>query len=324
VSSCDKCGRLLPGGMRAGPGGFAAIKCPACYPTAPQYPLVVVQPDPIAHHDGPAKCAHCQREMTVHIGQPLKCATCRKLAKLVQFTTEELENEVRNRKMQESPGEQPVETDAEIIQDNQLIEIVPSPRPVDEQSAYHDMCQGDSLEFIECDTCRAKPGSPDLCRGCLHNRYLISQLRAPKVADKTCCELYTFPPCHTPRSCALSAIPCDACLYNVQAGGTARHICSKTIQEKSIISGEKKSIISDEKSIIPSQNKLEVRIAELEAAIREHADQRDDDRCWLDDLKLYQVIGITHHAGLQLPEGQFLDNCKRYWRCQQIGKKYTT
>ena len=25
-------------------------------------------------------------------------------------------------------------------------------------------------EFVECDTCRAKPGTPVLCRGCLTNR----------------------------------------------------------------------------------------------------------------------------------------------------------
>lgn len=25
-------------------------------------------------------------------------------------------------------------------------------------------------EFVECDTCRAKPGTPYLCRGCLANR----------------------------------------------------------------------------------------------------------------------------------------------------------
>lgn len=31
-------------------------------------------------------------------------------------------------------------------------------------------------EFIECDTCRAKPGSPTLCKGCLHNRGTISRL----------------------------------------------------------------------------------------------------------------------------------------------------
>lgn len=32
-------------------------------------------------------------------------------------------------------------------------------------------------KFIECDTCRAKPGSPTLCSGCLHNRALISKLK---------------------------------------------------------------------------------------------------------------------------------------------------
>lgn len=31
-------------------------------------------------------------------------------------------------------------------------------------------------EFMECDTCRAKPGSPILCSGCLHNRDAIKKL----------------------------------------------------------------------------------------------------------------------------------------------------
>lgn len=29
------------------------------------------------------------------------------------------------------------------------------------------------LEFHECETCAAKPGSPVLCAGCLHNRAVI-------------------------------------------------------------------------------------------------------------------------------------------------------
>ena len=33
------------------------------------------------------------------------------------------------------------------------------------------------LEFMECDTCRAKAGSPQLCFGCLHNRHLISIMK---------------------------------------------------------------------------------------------------------------------------------------------------
>jgi hypothetical protein len=31
-------------------------------------------------------------------------------------------------------------------------------------------------QFMECDTCRAKPGSPTLCGGCLHNRRVIEAL----------------------------------------------------------------------------------------------------------------------------------------------------
>lgn len=30
-----------------------------------------------------------------------------------------------------------------------------------------------NLEFKECDTCAAKPGSPPLCAGCLNNRQVI-------------------------------------------------------------------------------------------------------------------------------------------------------
>lgn len=40
-------------------------------------------------------------------------------------------------------------------------------------------------EFIECDTCRAKPGSPILCQGCLHNRDLISRLTSATKPKKT-------------------------------------------------------------------------------------------------------------------------------------------
>lgn len=35
----------------------------------------------------------------------------------------------------------------------------------------------DKNDFLECDTCRAKPGSPTLCKGCLHNRTLIEDMK---------------------------------------------------------------------------------------------------------------------------------------------------
>lgn len=38
--------------------------------------------------------------------------------------------------------------------------------------------------FIECDTCRAKSGSPTLCRGCLHNREVIEAFRRGTEAAK--------------------------------------------------------------------------------------------------------------------------------------------
>jgi len=34
------------------------------------------------------------------------------------------------------------------------------------------------LEFRECDTCAAKPGTPPLCIGCLNNRAVIATLIA--------------------------------------------------------------------------------------------------------------------------------------------------
>jgi hypothetical protein len=56
------------------------------------------------------------------------------------------------------------------------IVLVESPRPEDDQSFtfQHPDYKGD---FMECDVCRAKPGMPELCRGCLHNREVIGELR---------------------------------------------------------------------------------------------------------------------------------------------------
>lgn len=42
------------------------------------------------------------------------------------------------------------------------------------------------MEFLECDTCREKSGSPTLCRGCLNNRITIEILskKADVIMDK--------------------------------------------------------------------------------------------------------------------------------------------
>lgn len=41
-----------------------------------------------------------------------------------------------------------------------------------------------ALEFMECDTCRAKPGMPLSCQGCLHNRAVIGKLNKIAHRDK--------------------------------------------------------------------------------------------------------------------------------------------
>jgi hypothetical protein len=53
-------------------------------------------------------------------------------------------------------------------------------------------------EFMECATCRAKPGSPMLCESCLHNRTTINWLRGElgRVDDA----LDEFAPNHTGQS----------------------------------------------------------------------------------------------------------------------------
>ena len=53
--------------------------------------------------------------------------------------------------------------------------IIEASRPEDDK-AWFDNAEDLPLEFRECDTCRAKSGSPSLCDGCLHNQRLINRL----------------------------------------------------------------------------------------------------------------------------------------------------
>lgn len=75
---------------------------------------------------------------------------------------------------------------------------------------------------------------------------------------------------------------------------------------------------------LDNQN-LRTEIERLEIAIRQHRDQRGDDRCWQDDLKLYEALpeGLGKaELGLPSPE-EMLKNCKRYITCRhQPGTPY--
>jgi hypothetical protein len=67
-----------------------------------------------------------------------------------------------------------------------------------------------------------------------------------------------------------------------------------------------------------NERAMEIRIDELEAAIRKHRDERGDDRCWLDDVDLYTILGDTTQPEFKLPErAEFLGNCARFWECRQ-------
>lgn len=49
--------------------------------------------------------------------------------------------------------------------------------------AYAEEEGPETLGFMECDTCRAKPDTPDLCLGCLHNRAAIERLKEWRQAN---------------------------------------------------------------------------------------------------------------------------------------------
>lgn len=54
-----------------------------------------------------------------------------------------------------------------------MVPITESPRPENEPKSLQDSQHW--MEFMECDSCRGKSGTPTLCRGCLHNREVISK-----------------------------------------------------------------------------------------------------------------------------------------------------
>ena len=61
-------------------------------------------------------------------------------------------------------------------------------------------------------------------------------------------------------------------------------------------------------------------IVRLRTAIRKHRDQRLDDRCWMDDYELYEVLpeGIDpSYVDLRLlPKEVMMRNCKHFVECR--------
>lgn len=64
---------------------------------------------------------------------------------------------------------------------------------------------------------------------------------------------------------------------------------------------------------------VERQANDLAAAIRKHRDQRGDNRCWLDDLELYRVLGEPideAEFALHCPE-EMIKNCTQYIASRQ-------
>ncbi len=59
------------------------------------------------------------------------------------------------------------------------------------------------------------------------------------------------------------------------------------------------------------------RVRQLETAIRKHRDQRGDDRCWVDDVELYAILGDEQAVFTLPPREEFLGNCARFYECRQ-------
>lgn len=72
-----------------------------------------------------------------------------------------------------------------------------------------------------------------------------------------------------------------------------------------------------------SLHQAEQHIKSIEDFVRYHKGQKRDDRCWLDDAKLYElVLGEVGWKPELMPKGEFLENCAHYYDCQAKGLPY--
>ena len=63
---------------------------------------------------------------------------------------------------------------------------------------------------------------------------------------------------------------------------------------------------------------LEVEAKRLRDGIRQHRDEKGDDRCCLDDQRLYALLPDTQAAITTLPAKEiFLKSCERFWQTRQ-------
>lgn len=122
------------------------------------------------------------------------------------------------------------------------------------------------------------------------------------------------------RLCTVRGIPYLDALRFVQA------MPYPQLAEKFIDLGEIPGILAELRgrldTITPPDATEVVRLrddnARLRVAIRNHRDQRGDDRCFLDDEELYRALGESGVVDLSLPSKcEFLKSCERFWEQRQ-------
>lgn len=71
-----------------------------------------------------------------------------------------------------------------------------------------------------------------------------------------------------------------------------------------------------------SKEELQQEILRLRTGIREHRDAQGHDRCWLDDIDLYNLLPEKLPADTKLPEREeFLTNCNKFYENRQCPYK---
>ena len=73
-------------------------------------------------------------------------------------------------------------------------------------------------------------------------------------------------------------------------------------------------------AMIKDREDADAEVAKLKNAIRNHRDQRGNDRCHLDDAELYQVLGEGQPDTSLPPREEFLANCAKFYECRQAPK----
>jgi hypothetical protein len=75
-----------------------------------------------------------------------------------------------------------------------------------------------------------------------------------------------------------------------------------------------------------SDEELKSEVKKLRSVIRYHKDQKGDDRCWVDDIRLYEALpeGSVGYDSTLPPEDVFMANCKKFCQSRQvpIGKPF--